>query len=240
LGELAQPYHRTSPNLGKTSQHHRHGNEIRERIKRYRGADLFLTDEINRVELCWNKAESHLAGLRGLAPHLRQDDLPTILSALQTFYRKLEGVNDEIEALRRPSGAKRLKYAIGFRKLGGLVTELEQWCDRLDHDHLRRNISFEEEARVRQVAGQTLGWARSALAIPWRSVDSAPEPQLLTAPGSEHTLSSVVLSSNYSRNLTKGWKGGKRIPGMEGKVRSWSPLGMLAGLFRVFRRRRAD
>jgi hypothetical protein len=104
------------------------------------------------VEICWLRAESHLASIPGLVQYIRQEHRAMVGETVLEFTKKLKAVDAEIERVRRPFwGVGKLRYVFG--DTAALIRDLEEWCHRLDHSHLRNTLTFEEEREVREMSG---------------------------------------------------------------------------------------
>jgi len=115
---------------------------------------------------------------------------------VQTFYDKLIAVDAKIKKIRRQFlGSKRLRYAFGHKELDSLIRDLDEWCKQLDHDHLRRNITFEQETKVRAHAGKARDAARKFL--------HRPQSQSITT-GPAHRSMQSLLPAPEKRRLTAG------------------------------------
>jgi hypothetical protein len=132
------------------------GRWIKEKYEDYRKAQEKNKEDILHVENIVIRAESHLAGLIGMRSHVRPGHINTIMTTIKTFREKLHAVDKEVERLRGPFGVRKHKYIFFHKDLRKMIEELDHWCRQLDHDHLRRHISYENERLVREESG----WAR--------------------------------------------------------------------------------
>ena len=120
----------------------------------YKVAHKKLREDIIKVENCWLRAESHLASIPALAQHIREEHHNMIRETVVEFTQKLKAVDAKIESVVRPFlGMRKLRYPFGYKGLAALIRDLEEWCRRLDHTHLRNTITFQEEGAVREMSG---------------------------------------------------------------------------------------
>jgi hypothetical protein len=201
-----------------------------------------------KVDVCWRQAESHLSDLAGLvlANHIRREDIPSVTALVQTFYYKLRAVDAEIERLRKPFlRLKKLRYVFGYKGLGELIRDLEQWCNRLNHDHVKKYITYDAEREVRALASQTRDLVRGYLhrsqapmitaghEITPRFLPASEERQLLASEERQLLEAPPVLPPS----LPNGWQDYK-FDINAGRSR-WSSTRILGRLFRIFKRSNA-
>jgi hypothetical protein len=217
-----------------------------------------------KVDVCWRQAESHLSDLAGLvlANHIRREDIPSVTALVQTFYYKLRAVDAEIERLRKPFlRLKKLRYVFGYKGLGELIRDLEQWCNRLNHDHVKKYITYDAEREVRALASQTRDLVRGYLhrsQAPMITAGHEITPRFLPASEERQLLASEerqlleseerqLLASEERQlleappvlppSLPNGWQDYK-FDINAGRSR-WSSTRILGRLFRIFKRSNA-
>jgi hypothetical protein len=124
------------------------GIEYKQRYRIYRQHDVKLREDLIKVDVCWRAAESHLAGIASLVKHeyIKEDDIPGVINLVQTFYDKLIETDLKIERVRKPFfGLKKVRYVFGCKGLNDLIEELEKWCNRLNHNHIKTHLIYKAE-----------------------------------------------------------------------------------------------